>query len=311
MSIAPPPSPEVIGFRRSPGLRGIEVLDATHSPREWRVIGEAFAVAVPQNWRGEVRYRGLMHPVEPGMAFCNRPDEALVATPEGGRPGSFNVLIIQPALLEEWLSEQQVKPLRAEFSAVSKRISEGLLAKFRRLFETLDPNTAPMQLQSDAIELSESLIAELIAGADDAKLPDGPAIRGTARMRECLHEEGLDIDLDTLANKVGLSRFQALRAFKRRYGLPPHAYQLCLRVSRARTMLNAGGAPADVAVRCGFVDQSHLNRHFKRHLGVTPMQYAIAVGASKGRSSGVYRVSPPVGEDVTEFTNCSDRRRER
>ena len=311
MSIAAHSPPEVIGFRRSPGLRGIEVLDAYHSPRDWRVVGDAFAVTVPQSWRGQVRYRGLLHPVEPGMAFCNQPDEALVATPEAGRPGSFNVLVIQPTLLEEWVSEQQLRPIRPEFSAVTKRISEGLLAKFQRLFTTLDQSDSTMQLQADALELSESLIAELIAGADDEKLRDGPAIRGTARMRECLHEEGLDIDLETLASKVGLSRFQALRAFKRRYGLPPHAYQLCLRVARARSMLNAGAAPADVAVRCGFVDQSHLNRHFKRHLGVTPMQYANASNASKGRSSGVYRVGSPLAVDPAEFTNCSDWRDKR
>jgi len=311
MSIAPPSPPEFIGFRRSPGLRGIEVLDAYHSPRDWRVIGDEFAVAVPQTWRGEVRYRGLLHPVEPGMVFCNQPDEPLIAMPAGGSPGSFNVLLIQRTLLEEWVSEQRARPIRVEFSAVSKRISDGLLSRFRRLFASLDSSDSSMQLQSDALQLSESLIAELIAGADDAKLRDGPAIRGTARMRECLHEEGLDIDLETLASKVGLSRFQALRAFKRRYGLPPHAYQLCLRISRARSMLAGGAAPADVAVRCGFVDQSHLNRHFKRQVGVTPMQYVNANNTAKGRSSGIYRVGPPPVPDPAEITSYSDRRNKR
>src|SRR6478735_1937353 len=115
MSNAPPSPPEVIGFRRSPNLPGIEVLDAYCSARDWRVIGDSFAIAVPQDWRGEVRYRGLLHPVEPGMAFCNKPDESLVAMPGSGRPGSFNVLIIQPALLEEWLFEQQARSVRPEF----------------------------------------------------------------------------------------------------------------------------------------------------------------------------------------------------
>jgi transcriptional regulator GlxA family with amidase domain len=94
----------------------------------------------------------------------------------------------------------------------------------------------------------------LVSGAHEDPVHGGPHIRGTARMRECLNEEGIDIDLDTLARKAGLSRFQALRSFKRRYGLPPHAYRLCLRVSRARGMLIAGAPPADVAVHCGFVD---------------------------------------------------------
>jgi len=72
---------------------------------------------------------------------------------------------------------------------------------------------------------------------------------------------------------VGLSRFQALRAFKRHYGMPPHAYQLRVRVGLAQRSLRAGGQPAQVAAEYGFVDQSHLTRHFKRLVGVTPAQY--------------------------------------
>ncbi len=137
----PAPSPEeYIGYRRSAALTGLEVLDAYHSPRDWRVIGDAYAVVVPLTWHGEVLYRGLTHAVEPGVAFCNHPDEALVAKPEPGRPGSFNVLLIQPQLLEEWLSEQQARPVRAEFSAATKPMSERLIARFRRLFTALEPS---------------------------------------------------------------------------------------------------------------------------------------------------------------------------
>ena len=293
MSTAAPSPRETIGYRRSPALVGLEVLDANHTSRDWRCVGDAYAVTVPGSWRGEVRYRGLVRGVEPGIAFCNHPGEALLATPEGGRAGSFHVLLIQPELLREWLSEQRAQPVPAEFSAITKPVTAGLVAKFRRLFAGLALGSSDMELQSDAVEISGAMIRELIAGANDAKLQEGPAIRGTARMRECLHEEGLDIDLETLARRAGLNRFQALRAFKRRYGLPPHAYQICLRISLARRLLLAGAPPADVAVQCGFVDQSHFNRHFKRLVGVTPMTYAHANATSKRRSSGVYRIAEP------------------
>ncbi|MEI9952563.1 MAG: AraC family transcriptional regulator [Pseudomonadota bacterium] len=309
MVIAAPSPQEFIGYRRSPALFGLEVLDADHSSRDWRCIGDAYAVTVPQTWRGEVLYRGLTHAVEPGVAFCNQPGEALLAKPAAGRAGSFNVLLIQPELLKEWLSEQQARPVRAQFSAITKPISLALIGKFRRLFAALELGSSDMELQSDAVDISESLVKELIAGASDATLQEGPAIRGTARMRECLNEEGLHIDLETLASRVGLSRFQALRAFKRRYGLPPHAYQLCLRITRARRLLLAGAPPADVALQCGFVDQSHLNRHFKRILGVTPMRYAQVDAASKRRSSGVHLVSPPANEDLPVVATRSDGRR--
>jgi AraC-like DNA-binding protein len=102
---------------------------------------------------------------------------------------------------------------------------------------------------------------------------------------------------------AGLNRFEALRAFKKRYGLPPHAYQLCLRISHARRLLLGGASAAEVAARCGFADQSHFTRHFKRFNGVTPAQYAHAHRPSASRSSGTYRTA----SDPSAIVVRSDR----
>ncbi|NUR87733.1 MAG: helix-turn-helix domain-containing protein, partial [Nonomuraea sp.] len=56
----------------------------------------------------------------------------------------------------------------------------------------------------------------------------------------------------------------------------PHAYQTTLRVRQARRLLDAGVRPAEVAAEVGFTDQAHLNRHFKRILGVPPAAYQRA-----------------------------------
>ena len=42
----------------------------------------------------------------------------------------------------------------------------------------------------------------------------------------------------------------------------------------ARRLLERGERPADAAALAGFTDQSHLNRHFTRRVGLTPAQYA-------------------------------------
>ena len=308
MTKPPRAMPEVVGFRRSAALPGIEIVDAQHSPREWRVACPVFAVVVFRTWRGPVRVGGRTHGAEPGKVFCNVPGEAMVAQPEGGRPGSFNVIELEPELLNEWLAEQQGSALRPYWSEVTKSISGDLSAKFRRFFDSFEPEASPLQLQSEMSLLAEAMVRELIAGASDRRPLEGPPIRGTARMRECLNEEGFDLDLETLARKVGLSRFQALRAFKRRYGLPPHAYQLCVRLGQARRLLSEGATPVDVALRCGFVDQSHFSRHFKRAFGVTPAQYARGQALDGRRSSGVYLASHAVDVDVTGIVSRSDRR---
>jgi AraC-like DNA-binding protein len=77
---------------------------------------------------------------------------------------------------------------------------------------------------------------------------------------------------------VQLSPFHLLRVFRAAVGLPPHAYQIQLRVARAKELLRAGMPIAAVAVEVGFVDQSHLTRHFKRLVGVPPGRYRVRRG---------------------------------
>jgi AraC-like DNA-binding protein len=79
--------------------------------------------------------------------------------------------------------------------------------------------------------------------------------------------------LSELAAVVQLGPYQLLRAFVRSYGLPPHAYLIQRQLREARRLLDTGSSIADVAHSCGFADQSHLHRHFKRTWGVTPGQY--------------------------------------
>src|SRR5205823_3192189 len=103
-------------------------------------------------------------------------------------------------------------------------------------------------------------------------------IPGLSRALVRLHDEpGASVTLQELAGLEGLSRFQLLRAFVRQLGATPHAYQMQLRVRLARRMLAAGDPPASVAAEAGFSDQSHLNRVFRRQVGISPGRYRQAV----------------------------------
>jgi len=293
-------STEVVEYRRSEALPGVEGIHAQRSPRQWRVITPDYAVVVFKTWQGAVRHRGRVHAAQPGLAFCYTPGEPMVASPHG--PGSFHVLQLQSELVERWLAEQQPSSVRPDWAATIKPISERLRSQVAEVFAALEPASSPMRAQSQLLELSELMMSELMHGARPPRPVAGPSVGSAARMRECLIEEGLHLDLDTLAKRVGLTRFEALRVFKKRYGLPPHAYQLCLRISHARQLLLEGAAAADVAARCGFADQSHFIRHFKRFNGVTPMQYARA-RTPAARASGSYRS----GRELATVIACADR----
>ncbi len=115
---------------------------------------------------------------------------------------------------------------------------------------------------------------------DERPVSDRSAHHPVTRAREYLrHRFHETVTLDDLGNVSGLSRFHLLRSFAARVGLPPHAYQVRLRIERAMTLLRTGLSPSDVAGRVGFADQSHLTRHFRRLVHVTPARYARATGA--------------------------------
>jgi AraC-like DNA-binding protein len=121
------------------------------------------------------------------------------------------------------------------------------------------------------VVLADCLTA--LAGPAPAREPrDDPALR---RAREFLLADlAANPTLDELAAAAGVDKYRLIRLFRAGVGLPPHRYLLAQRVRRARRLLEAGHPIAGVAAATGFADQSHLHRHFRRGLDVTPGEYA-------------------------------------
>jgi AraC-like DNA-binding protein len=81
--------------------------------------------------------------------------------------------------------------------------------------------------------------------------------------------------IDFIAEEIGISTFALNRLFKKNYGLSPHEWRMQIRAREAAKLLAECMPPADVAVTCGFTDQSHMGRIFKKVFGVTPGQYSL------------------------------------
>ncbi len=80
-----------------------------------------------------------------------------------------------------------------------------------------------------------------------------------------------EITLEALAALVHLSPYHFAHKFKAATGLPPYQYVLHCRVEQAKSLLVAGKhSISAVAQAVGFASQSHLTRHVKKLLGVTP-----------------------------------------
>ncbi|MFT5789127.1 MAG: AraC-like DNA-binding protein [Shewanella sp.] len=84
---------------------------------------------------------------------------------------------------------------------------------------------------------------------------------------------GSSFDLASLANIVGLSKFQFLRQFKSATGMTPHAYLKRMRLEYAKKALVSGFSVGETAQQVGFFDQSHFNKAFKHAFLTTPTQF--------------------------------------
>jgi len=80
-----------------------------------------------------------------------------------------------------------------------------------------------------------------------------------------------DISIQDVAQACDLSRGYFIRAFRQTTGMTPYQWLLSERINRARELLRVSNAPlAEVAIACGFADQSHFTRVFSNIVGVTP-----------------------------------------
>ncbi len=85
-----------------------------------------------------------------------------------------------------------------------------------------------------------------------------------------------DLALAELATLVQISPSYFSILFKQAVGIPPHQYVIQCRIERAKQLLLENDLTiADIALRLGFSHQSHLSRHFKRLVGVTPKQFRL------------------------------------
>ncbi|MBL9099152.1 MAG: helix-turn-helix transcriptional regulator [Alphaproteobacteria bacterium] len=90
-------------------------------------------------------------------------------------------------------------------------------------------------------------------------------------------EAGSTPDLGDIGRHVGRHPAHIMREFRRSEGVPVGEYRRALRIARACKMLRQTIRPiAEIALACGFADQSHLTRTFKRFVNMTPAAYRNA-----------------------------------
>jgi AraC family transcriptional regulator len=80
-----------------------------------------------------------------------------------------------------------------------------------------------------------------------------------------------NIGLQDMATVAGLGQHHFSTMFRQSTGISPYRYVIERRIDRAKRQLRQKDAAIiDIALACGFADQSHLTKHFRKFVGMTP-----------------------------------------
>jgi AraC-like DNA-binding protein len=242
-------------------------------------VHDTFALGVILAGAEAFRYRGARHIAPAGSLVAVNPDELHDGQPsEDGY--AYRMLYPSVALVQAIADELGDRP--AGFPAFAQPVVQDPEAAAR-----LSAAHALMEGRADRLAVDEAFTAALSllvrrhshSEAQGRRLGrEALPIRRARRLVDDFYMQ--DLTLDQLAAAAGFSRFYFLRAFRREVGVTPHAYLTGRRIAAAKALLDCDQALSEVALVCGFYDQSHFSRAFKGCTGVTPGQYRRGLRAA-------------------------------
>lgn len=259
------------------GDRPLDLLDARFVHHRFAPHAhEEFSIGVPSGGVEVLDYRGGKWYASPGTVVILEPGEP--HTGYAGAPEGFAYRAMYPAAA--LVAESEVaRPHFPVPIVVDPELACALRAALVALDTGVDQIEAETRLTSG---LATLLARHAEPGPRRTGRQPGRCVARATMAR--LADELLDPpSLAGIAAEFGLSRFQLLRAFQAEVGMPPYAWLAQYRVNRARCLLVDGYRPAEAAALVGFADQAHLNRWFRRVVGVTPGSFRNSVQDSTRR----------------------------
>ncbi|BBN82352.1 AraC family transcriptional regulator [Pseudoalteromonas sp. A25] len=231
-----------------------------------------YALAYTTSGVQSFNYLGQLHHAAAGEVIILHPDELHDGQALFASGFSYRGMSIDPVAIQEILQGASlpffapVVTKKAELVSLAK----ALLSDFERPLDTLEYQDLLYSFALGLQRAANNSIKHTLANYEAIRL-----------VREYIDDELAskinthnDFSLDLLASIANYSKWQITRDFRALYGTTPYHYLTLRRLSKARQMIDSGLALSQVALECGFADQSHMNRQFKKCFGLTPSMCA-------------------------------------
>ena len=262
---------ESLAFRRCPDLPGLELLQARRSSRLMTLFHETYTFCLVRQGVCEYLYRGRLNVGPTGELSAMEPGEVHV-TRRIYSPGSYDVLFVAPSAIEALAVDLGMRTRRPHLR-LAQLGHRGVAGEVARLVASLSGKATLLERETRPVGALRSL---LVACGEESPREGAPraGLSALRRVRSMLIDRAAErLSLEDLSRESGLSRWHLVREFRAWEGVPPHRFQIQVRLARARDLLAGGASAIETSTALGFADQSHFHRHFKRLYHMTPGQF--------------------------------------
>ena len=253
-------------------LGGLEMVDAQFTDTVFGKHAHAgFVISVVDAGVMHFSHRGAMHNALPGELSVVGPDELHTGSKGKGEGWRYRAL---------YPSAERMSELNHSLFGINQvpRFRQSIV-RDQRLSQQMSLLLSKLNNGAEALDIEvhwEMLLVNLLLqetqGRSTSVFTNAQTNIESVRdlLTDCYQQK---LSLEDIAQQAGISKFHLIKEFKRCYQLTPHQYQIQQRLNHARAQLKRGINAVDVALNCGFHDQSHFSKAFVSAMGITPSAY--------------------------------------